>query len=90
MCKLFKVNQKRHQSNLTDIWTLRNVDVTLVSSLLTLKRFHTLSQHFTVELGECCQLCLPTEIKVQTSKNYETCKDRCKSYHINQKDQTTT
>ena len=28
-------------------------------------------------------------IKVQTSKNYKTCKDRCKSYHINQMDQTT-
>ena len=60
-------NKKRHQSNLTDIGTLR-VGVTRVSSLLTLKRFYNFSQHFTVEFRECCQLDLPTEIKVQTSE----------------------
>ena len=85
-----KLTKIRHQSNLTDIGTLRNVNIALVSSLLTLKRFHTFSQHFTVEFGECCWLGLPTGIKVQTSKNFETCKDSCKSYHINQTDQTTT
>ena len=39
---------------------------------------------------KCCALGLPAEIKVQTSKNYETCKGRCKLCHINQTDQTTT
>ena len=39
---------------------------------------------------KCCQLVLPVEIKVQTSKNYETCKDRWKLSHINQTDQTIT
>ena len=36
------------------------------------------------------QLGLPVEIKVQKSKSYETCKDRCKLSHINQTGQTTT
>ena len=85
-----KLTKKRHKSHLTDIATLRNLNVALVSSLLTLKRFHTFSQHFTVEIEECCWLGLPTGINVQTSKTYETSKDRCKSYHISQTDQTTT
>ena len=85
-----KLTKKRHQRDLTDIGTLRNVDVALVSLLLTLKRFYTFSQHFTVEFGECCRLGLPKEIEVQTSKSYEACKERCKSYHANQTDQTTT
>ena len=68
MCKLFKVNKKRHQSDLTDIGTLRNVDVALVSSRFTLKRFHTFSQPLTVDFGVSCWLGLPKEIKVQTNK----------------------
>ena len=48
MCKLLKFNKKRHHSDLTDTGTLRNVDVPLVSSVLTLKRFHTFFQHVTV------------------------------------------
>ena len=67
----------------------QSVDLVLVSSLLTLKRFHTFSQPFTVYFGECCRVRLPTEIKAQTSKNYEICKDRSKSY-INQTDQSAT
>ena len=39
---------------------------------------------------KCCQLGLLVEIKVQTSKKYETCKDRYKLSHINQTGQTTT
>ena len=35
--------QKRHQDDLIDIGTLRNIDITLMSLLLTLKRFHTFS-----------------------------------------------
>ena len=31
MCKLFKVNEKRHQSNLTDIGTLKNVGIFTVN-----------------------------------------------------------
>ena len=42
MCKLFKVNKKRHQIDLTDIGTLRTL--TLLN--------HTFSQHFTLEYGE--------------------------------------
>ena len=86
----WKSTKKTHQNNVTDIGTLRNVDIALVFSLVTLKRFYTFSWHFTVEFEACYRLGLPTEIKVQTSKNYETCKSRCKSYHINQTDQTTT
>ena len=63
-----KLTKKRHKSHLTDIATLRNLNFALVSSLLTLKRFHTFSQHFTVEIEECCWLGLPTGINVQTSK----------------------
>ena len=84
-----KLTKKTHQNDLTDIGILRNVDFAVMFSLVTLKRFHTFSQDFTVEFGECYRLGLPTEIKVQTSKNYEICKGRCKSY-INQTDQTTT
>ena len=38
--------------------------------------------------GNLCWLGLPAAIKVQTSKNYETCKERCKLYHNNQTGQT--
>ena len=72
MCNLFKVNKERHQSDLTDIGTLRNVDVALVSSLVTLKRFHTFTQHVTVEFGECWRLGLPTEIRVKITKHVRT------------------
>ena len=35
--------------------------------------------------SDCCRLGFPAEIKVQTSKNYETCKDRRKLRHqVNQ------
>ena len=34
------------------------------------------------------KLGLPTEIKVQTSKSYETCKDKWKLCYTNQTDQT--
>ena len=84
-----KINKKDNNlSNLTDLGTLRNI--TLVSSLLTLKRFHTFSQHFTVNLGSTASVGLSVEIKVQTCKNYATCKDTYKSYHISQTDKTTT
>ena len=43
-----------------------------------------------LNFGKCCRLGLPLEIKVQTSKIYETRKDRCKLFHINQTAQTTT
>ena len=42
-----------------------------------------------LNFGKCCRLGLPAEIKVQTSKNYETCKNRYKLWHINQTGQTT-
>ena len=45
---------------------------------------------FILEFRNCCRLSLPAEIKVQTSKNYETCNYRCKLCHINQMDQTAT
>ena len=43
-----------------------------------------------MNFGICCQLGLPAEIKVQTSKNYEPCKYRYKLCQINQMSQTTT
>ena len=43
-----------------------------------------------LNFGKCCQMGLTGEIKVQTSKNYETCKERCKLPHINQTGQTMT
>ena len=43
-----------------------------------------------LNLGKCFRLRLPTEIKVQTIKNYKTCKHRHKVCHINQTGQTTT
>ena len=43
-----------------------------------------------LNFGKCCRLGLPAEINVQTSKNYEECKDRCKLCHINQTSQITT
>ena len=42
-CYLFKVNKKRHQNNLIDMKTLRNIGIVLVSLLLTLKGFHVFS-----------------------------------------------
>ena len=67
---------------------LRNIDVTLVSLLL---KYSTpfLSISF-LNFRKCCWLGLSAEIKVQTSKNYKTCKGRCKLCHINQTGQTTT
>ena len=72
MCQLFRVNKKRHQSDLTDIGTLINIDATLVSSLLTLKRFHTFLVHLTVEFGKCYWLGLPTDIEVKITKHART------------------
>ena len=89
---LLKVNNKNVWTRCVKKQTNKKkqcVDLVLVSLLFTLKRFHTFSQSFTVDFGECCWLGLPTEIKVQTSKSYEICKDRCKSY-INQTDQSAT
>ena len=40
---LFKVNQKRHRNDLIDIKILRNIDVALVSLMLTLKRVQNFS-----------------------------------------------
>ena len=71
VCNLFRVNRKRHWNNLIDMKTLRNIDVALLSLLLTLKRFHSFLQYFILEFEKCCHLGLPAEIKVQTSKNYE-------------------
>ena len=82
--------QKRHQDDLIDIGTLRNIDITLMSLLLTLKRFHTFSQYFIVAFGESCWLGLPAGIKAQKNKRYGTGKDRCKLCHTNQMDQTPT
>ena len=42
-----------------------------------------------LNLGKCCQLCLPVDIKVQTSKKYKKCKHRYKLYYINQTGQST-
>ena len=60
--------QKRHQDDLIDIRTLRNIDITLMSLLLTLKRFHSFAQYFIVAFGESCWLGLPAGIKVQKVK----------------------
>ena len=61
-----------------------------MSLLLTLKRFYTFSWYFIAAFEESCWLGLPAEIKVQTNKKYETCKDRCKLCHTSQADQTPT
>ena len=60
------------------LWTLKNYTPFLSISLLN--------------FGKCCRLGLSAEIKIQTSKYYETCKDRCKLCHqiVNQTHQTTT
>ena len=79
-----------HQNNLTDMETLRNIDIHLVSLLLTLKWFHSFSKYFIVEFGKCFWLYLATEIKVETSKNYKACKHGYKLCHINQTGQSTT
>ena len=81
-----------HQNNLTDMEILRNIDmeilrnidIPLVLSLLTLKRLFSW-----LNLGNGCQLCWLAEIKLQTIKNYETCKHRYKLHHVNQKSQST-
>ena len=62
-----------HQNNLIDME--RGIKKHWCSSsLLTLKRFHTFFSISLLNLGKCCQLDLLAEIKVQTSKNYKTCK----------------
>ena len=47
---------------------LRNIDVTLVSLLLNLKRFHVFSFISFLNFKKCSWLSLPAEIKVQTSE----------------------
>ena len=64
-----KLTKKDPWNSLIDMKTLRNIDATLVSLLLTFKRFHTFSQFSFLNFGKCCQLGLPAEIKVQTGKN---------------------
>ena len=68
--------------------TLRNIHVVLVSLLSTWKDFTPFLSISFLNFGNCCRLGLPAEIKVETSKNYETCKERCKLCHINQTGQT--
>ena len=51
---------------------------------------YTFSSILFLNFGKCSWLGLPLEMKVQTSKIYETRKDRCKLSHINQTAQTTT
>ena len=82
--------KKRLQGNLIEIKTFRNIDNTLLSLLLTLKRFHTFSHYIIVEFGDSCWLGLLTDIKVGISRNDEACRDRSKMCHVNQTDQTTT
>ena len=80
-CDLFKVNKKRHQNDLFDMKTLRNIDITLVSLFLTLKRFHIFSKYFILEFREV----LPAWITSRDQgNNYKICKDRSKLHHINQ------
>ena len=72
-----------HQSDLIDMDTLRNIDVFLV---LHCQLDQGSTPFLSISLsksGKHCQLRLPAEIKVQTRKNYETCKDRYKLCHIN-------
>ena len=47
-----------------------------MSLFLTLKRFTPFLSISFLNFGKFCGLRLPAEFKVQTSKNYETCKDR--------------
>ena len=77
-----------NQNKLIDMETLRNIDVPLMSSLLTLKRFQNFSKYFIVDFGEV--LPAAAEIKVKTSKNYKICKLRYKLSHINQTGQSMT
>ena len=63
---------------------IKKIEILLLSSLLTLTRFHSFS------LGNCCWLCLPSEIKVQANENYETCEHRYKLCYIYQMSQSTT
>ena len=51
---------------------------------------HLFLAFYCFNLGSCCQLHLSAEIKVQTSKNYESCKHRYKLCHINQTGQSKT
>ena len=63
-----KLTKTRHQSDPIDIRTSRNIDIALMSLLLTLKRFHTFSQYFVVAFVERCWLGLPTELKYRQVK----------------------
>ena len=73
------------QPNKVDMEALRNIDVPLVPSMLTLIKFHTFSF---AEFGGMFQAAFSTEIKVQKSKNYETCNHRYKLCHINHASQS--
>ena len=67
----------------------RNIDIALLSLLLTFKIFHTFSKYSIFEFREVLPVGFTREIKVQTGRNYETCKARCILCHINQTSQTT-
>ena len=43
-----KLTKERHQSDLVDLGTVSNIDITVMSLLLILKIFHTFSQYFIV------------------------------------------
>ena len=53
--------------------TSKNIDIALVSLLLTLKKDSTSFLSIPVlNFKKCCQLGLPAEAKAQTGKDYET------------------
>ena len=47
-----KLTKKRHQNDFIDMKTLKNIEIALVSLLLTLKRFHNFSQYLFLEFRE--------------------------------------
>ena len=87
MCKLPKVKKKRPE---WPYWH-RDIKKHWHRSSVFIVNFEKIPHFFLV--FQCC-ICgellmdLATEIKVQTTKNYEICKDRWKLCHANQTDET--
>ena len=69
--------------------TLRNIDITLVSLLLTFKRFNTFSWYFILEFRKVLPAGFTSRDQSTDSQIYKTWKGRWKLCHINQTGQAT-
>ena len=79
-----------HQNDLIDMETLETLTFLWFLHCYLWKNSTLFLINSLLNFRKCCQLHLPAEIKVQTSKEYERCKHRYKLCHIKQTGPSTT